>query len=281
MTRTTIISRGRWIAPVVAGLLSAGCSSAYDTGHGETDGGATDAGHAVEWTYEGATGPAQWSTLDPAFSACSAGRNQSPIDLFSVAEGSIVNGGLDREYASTELLIRSNTTVEDILDNGHTIQVDQAGASFINLNGLRMDLVQFHFHAPSEHTVEGRQFPLEIHFVHSSSDGVLGVIGMLVEEGETHAELAKVVANLPAPGETLDLPQVAINPQEFGSGSTARYRYSGSLTTPPCSEGVRWVVARDPIQASAEQISAIADRMPTNNRPIQPLNGRMVLRVIG
>jgi carbonic anhydrase len=232
----------------------------------------------VHWSYQEDGGPGHWAELSPAYAACAAGRNQSPIDLFAVAEGEIVDGGLSNRYGTIDLAMRRTTQVGDLLDNGHTVQVDASG-SHIELNDLALDLVQFHFHSPSEHRVRGLSYPLEIHFVHSSEDGALAVMGVLVTEGEEHAELAKVVANLPnADDEMVRPPGVSIDVRGLLplTADLARYRYSGSLTTPPCTEGVRWVVFPRPIEASAEQIEAIRSRMPVNNRPVQALNGRLI-----
>ena len=231
----------------------------------------------MHWSYQADGGPERWVDLSPAYAACGIGRNQSPIDLFTVAEGEIVADEMSHQYGSIDLAMRRTTQVEDLLDNGHTIQVD-AGGSHIELSDIELDLVQFHFHSPSEHRVRGRSFPLEIHFVHSSEDGALAVIGVFVLEGEAHPELAKVVANLPDAEDELVEPGIAIDVGGFLplTADSARYRYSGSLTTPPCTEGVRWVVFPQPIEASPEQIEAIRSRMPVNNRPVQALNGRLI-----
>ena len=233
----------------------------------------------MHWSYDEDGGAERWADLDPAYAACDAGRNQSPIDLFAVAEGEIVDGGLNQRYGSVDLAMRRTTQVGDLLDNGHTIQVDVPGGVHLELNDIELDLVQFHFHSPSEHRLRGRSFPLEIHFVHSSEDGALAVMGVFVVEGAANPELAKVVANLPEAADKLvQPPGVGIDVRGLlpTGADSARYRYSGSLTTPPCTEGVRWVVFPNPIEASSEQIEAIRSRMPVNNRPVQALNGRLV-----
>ena len=265
----------RALSCVTVALIAA-CSAGEDPQASASSG----EGHRpVHWSYEVDEGPERWAELSPAYAACAAGRNQSPIDLFTVAEGEIVDGGMSNRYGTIDLAMRRTTQVGDLLDNGHTIQVD-AGGSHIELNDLALDLVQFHFHSPSEHRVQGQSFPLEIHFVHSSEDGALAVMGVFVIEGEEHAELAKVVANLPdADDEMVRPPGVSIDVQGLlpHTVDSARYRYSGSLTTPPCTEGVRWIVFPRPIEASPEQIEAIRSRMPVNNRPVQALNGRLVI----
>jgi carbonic anhydrase len=255
--------------------LIAACSATEDP---HASAGSGEGHRPVHWSYQEDGGPQGWAELSPAYAACATGRNQSPIDLFAVAEGEIVAGAMSNRYGTIDLAMRRTTQVGGLLDNGHTIQVD-GGGSHVELNDLALDLVQFHFHGPSEHRVEGQSFPLEIHFVHSSENGALAVMGVFVTEGEEHAELAKVVANLPdASNQMVRPPGVSIDVQRLlpPTVDSARYRYSGSLTTPPCTEGVRWVVFPQPIAASPEQIEAIRSRMPVNNRPVQALNGRLV-----
>ena len=259
----------------VFSCLIAGCTAGEDPSASGGDGG----GHRpVHWSYQEDGGPEGWAELSPAYAACGTGRNQSPIDLFAVAEGEIVDGGMSSQYGAIDLVMRRTTQVGGLLDNGHTIQVDVRG-SHIELNDLTLDMVQFHFHGPSEHRLRGQIYPLEVHFVHSSDDGALAVLGVFVTEGEAHPELAKVIAHLPEDEDEVVRPGIAIGIQRLLplTADSARFRYSGSLTTPPCTEGVRWVVFPEPIEASAEQIEAITSRMPVNNRPVQPLNGRMVL----
>ena len=215
------------------------------------------------WGYEGAHGPEHWGSLDPGFAACSEGTRQSPIDLAEAEPGDLPDIAFD--YAPSAISIGNN---------GHTIQVDYQPGSGIVLEGTRYGLRQFHFHHPSEHTVEGGSFPLEMHLVHSAADGALAVVGVLFEEGPPNEALGPVWERLPAePGPTAVVPGMvdaaALLPQR-----KTTWRYAGSLTTPPCTEGVSWLVMTEPLTVSAEQVGAFTAIFPGNARPVQPRHGR-------
>ena len=233
---------------------------------------------AGEWSYEGDTGPAHWSTLDAANVLCSEGRAQSPVDL--VATESLVEGGLVREIGEPVIDFTERAHVLDLIDNGHTIQVTSDASLSMWLDGERFELVQFHFHAPSEHTLAGRRFPLESHFVMSNRTGDLAVLGVFYDEGGHDPAFDPILAALPdAPGherhlEGLDLEIEALKPLP-----RQYFRYEGSLTTPPCSEGVRWIVVAEPESMSATQINVLASHLRRNNRPLQPRNGRELVLV--
>ncbi len=213
------------------------------------------------WSYAGETGPERWSEIDHAYAACRAGRAQSPIDL----EGPAAPAHAPEFHWNHVALERER-------DNGHTVQVTTEHAGWIDLDGARYDLAQFHFHHPSEHAIEGERHPLEVHFVHVSATGRLAVIGVMLDEGPENAALAPLWRAFTAAHDhdvagvvTLD----ALLPEDHSA-----WRYDGSLTTPPCSEGVSWVVMRTPLQASAEQIEAFAALYRDNARPLQERNGR-------
>lgn len=221
--------------------------------------------HGPHWTYEGREGPSAWGALDPEFRQCANGRHQSPIDL-DVAH--VEHGNLPApafHYAATRM---------NEVDNGHTIENEVASGQYVELAGKRYDLVQFHFHHASEHTLDGAHFPLEIHLVHRAADGALVVIGVLVTEGAEHGALRVLFSSLPQPHEavTTSLDPAALLPED-----RHYVTYEGSLTTPPCSEGVTWIVMTTPVEASAEQIARFAARYPHNNRPTMPHNGRHVV----
>ena len=221
-------------------------------------------GSTAEWRYAGDRGPSHWATLDPAYAACGAGRSQSPVDI----------AGAQHAPAAV-LTLAYRPAAFRVIDNGHTIEAEAEGAAgSILLGDTRYELVQFHFHAPSEHTVAGRRFPMELHLVHRSADGRLAVIGILIREGRENAALGRLLALAPAKGSE---EEADVSPADLLPASRASYRYRGSLTTPPCTEGVRWIVLRDPIELSGQQILAFTHRYFGNNRPTQPLNGRMVL----
>ena len=230
----------------------------------------------VEWHYEGAEGPSNWGRLSPAFAACGTGRHQSPIDLTKPIRGTTAE--LKTTFPPAELRIAHHEHMADGTNNGHTIQIDYAGADTLTLGGVSYQLVQYHFHAPSEHTVDGRQFPMEMHMVHRSSDSRLAVVGVLIAEGAHNAAFDPVWANLPATkGVRTHLPAVKVDVDALLPLARTSYRYSGSLTTPPCSEGVSWIVMTTPIQLSREQVTAFTRIIKGNNRPVQDLNGRAVV----
>jgi carbonic anhydrase len=167
--------------------------------------------------------------------------------------------------------------VDDIIDNGHTIQVTVDAGSTLTKDKDTYVLKQFHFHTPSEHTVDGTHLPLEIHFVHQSAEGKLAVVGVMVREGPENENLAKLIAHFPnAKGETKHVADMQVELEPHFPENMAAYIYSGSLTTPPCTEDVAWMVLRDPICASREQLAAFEAKLGKSNRPVQALHGRSI-----
>ena len=227
-----------------------------------------------EWHYEGTHGPAHWATLSPKFTACGDGRSQSPIDIAEPTRGATRE--LRTQFAPAELRIAHNAHVADGINNGHTIQINYAGADTLTLGDASYQLAQYHFHGPSEHTVAGKHFPMEMHMVHTSADGRLAVVGVFIATGRHNKAFDPVWANLPAQqGVETHLPAVKVD--ALLPAVRTAYRYDGSLTTPPCSEGVKWIVMTTPIELSSEQIAAFTRLVKDNSRPVQPLNGRTVL----
>ncbi len=220
----------------------------------------------AHWTYEGAEGPASWAKLDTSYAACGAGKSQSPIDIANPTMQDLSN--IVFHYQPSEV---------KILNNGHTVQVNYDPGSYIEIDGQRYDLVQFHYHAPSEHTLNGKSFPAELHLVHKSASGNLAVIGILLEEGAQNAAYQPLLANLPAEKSPEKDAGLKINALDLLPAVQTTFRYSGSLTTPPCTEGVNWNVMLTPVQLSAAQIAAFAKIFEGNNRPIQPLNARTLI----
>ena len=236
----------------------------------------------AEWGYETENGPDVWAQLSPEYILCAEGRHQSPIDLVNPTSAKLPP--IIYEYHWT--------TSINIRNNGHTIEVAYPEGSWIEIDGTRYQLLQFHFHAPSEHTVAGKPFDMEMHLVHKSEDGSLAVVGLLIESGSHNASFNPVWAHLPAvPGETqrvevdkrfpLD-PRAMVSPDEEIEDVVPQYfpsyyRYEGSLTTPPCSEDVEWIVLTTAIEMSETQIAAFKAIIHDNNRPVQPLNGRELL----
>jgi carbonic anhydrase len=219
---------------------------------------------APHWTYEGGEGPEHWGGLSPDYAACGAGRRQSPIDL---APGHLAQ--------SSELAVHWRDFPFVIEHNGHTIQVSGENKNYLTLDGKTFAFAQFHFHHPSEHALRGDRWPLEIHFVHKGEKGDLAVLGVFVRPGRENGALTAIVDRMPSSkgkntgNGTLDMTRLL-------PGTDITYRYEGSLTTPPCSEVVHWIVFRDPIEAGIGQIESLASLLPMNARPLQPLSGRQV-----
>jgi carbonic anhydrase len=218
------------------------------------------------WTYAGEAGAERWGDLDPSFATCATGAHQSPVDL-----GGAVGAPL------ADLVFQWHGGPATVVNDGHTVQVDLADGGDLVLDGHTYHLAQFHVHAPSEHTVNGRSFPLELHFVHRDADGRLAVVGVLVETGAATEALAPVLAAHPTAGGPAVPVSGTFDPSALLPLAPLRiaYRYDGSLTTPPCTEGVAWSVLFGSITVSAEQRTAITSQLAEpNHRPVQPLDGR-------
>jgi carbonic anhydrase len=223
---------------------------------------------AQHWGYSGEAGPENWSKVDSKFAMCALGRNQSPIDLA---------GFVEAELTPLELAYKAGAA--QIVNNGHTVQVNYAPGSTLTVSGRTFELKQFHFHSPSENKVAGRQFPLEGHLVHADKDGNLAVIAVMFQEGAANGLLGKLWEKMPAKaGEKADLP-AGLSAAQLLPAERDYYRFNGSLTTPPCSEGVWWLVMKKPASVSKAQVGQFAKTIGfANNRPIQPVNARPVLR---
>ncbi|MDF0750226.1 carbonic anhydrase family protein [Marinobacter sp. 71-i] len=222
-------------------------------------------GNGAAWDYTGDTGPDNWAKLSPEYGAC-AGSNQSPINLAGFIDAKL-----------EPVFFKYGAGSSEILNNGHTVQVNTLPGSTIAVDGIEFELKQFHFHVPSENQIHGKSYPMEGHLVHADNDGNLAVVAVMVTEGEENTALAKAWAQMPEKGEvkalTSDISPLEILPKEHDY-----YRFNGSLTTPPCSEGVRWLVMKQPISASKAQIDQFLQVMHHhNNRPIQSTNARPVL----
>jgi carbonic anhydrase len=229
--------------------------------------GLAHAAAGAHWGYTGAEGPENWSKLSPKYSACS-GMNQSPIDLTGLIEADLAPVQFDYKPGGSE-----------VLNNGHTVQVTYAPGSKITLDGREFELKQFHFHAPSENHIEGRSYPMEGHLVHADKDGNLAVVAVMFEEGAANAALTTSWAEMPEKAGQKRRIAEPVSAEGLLPANRDYYRFNGSLTTPPCSEGVRWLVMKDPVTASKEQIERFAHVMHhPNNRPVQPINARAVLQ---
>ena len=221
----------------------------------------------VCWGYETENGPDVWARLNPAYRLCCAGIHQSPIDIVNPTPAEL--SPITFNYCSASL---------NIHNTGNTIEVTYQEGSWIEVDGTKYHLLQFHFHAPSEHTVTGNLYDMEMHLVHKSEDGVLAVIGVLIKSGSVNTAFNTFWHHLPSlPGESAQINDVILNASDLLPTTKHTYRYEGSLTTPPCSEGVKWFVLTTPIEMSHSQIAAFKAILYGNNRPVQPLNGRKLL----
>ncbi|WP_170317620.1 carbonic anhydrase [Paroceanicella profunda] len=219
----------------------------------------------MHWDYTGHGGPAHWSDLSADWEACGAGRQQSPIDLGKATAALLSK--VELHWAQAEWTV---------VNNGHTIQANAETAGYAMIDGERYDLKQFHFHAPSEHTVGGAHFPMEVHFVHADADGRLAVIGVMLQAGGNNS-LFRTLMFLAPKQEGAESPAGQIEPRELVSDVSRVIRYQGSLTTPPCSETVLWTVLKQPIFVNQRDIDAFTAMFPMNARPVQPLYRRFVL----
>lgn len=217
----------------------------------------------ADWDYKT---PAQWSQLSENYQACS-GLNQSPINIQNTVEAEL-----------KPLKFNYNSTAKSVQHHGHTIQVDFHQGASLALDGQHFALKQFHLHSPSENTIHGKSYPMELHLVHASDQGELAVVALMFEAGLENDKLQQIWKSLPKKlGETRQLSSQS-KASSFLPTQLDYYRFNGSLTTPPCSEGVRWLVIKDIQQASPAQIKAFADLLAEpNNRPIQPIGARMIL----
>lgn len=231
---------------------------------------ASFAAEGAHWSYEGATGPDKWGALDAANSVCSAGSQQSPIDIVETIKSQL-----------SPLNIAWSRRADTILNNGHTIQVNFAEGSTLIVSGEKYTLLQFHFHRPSEHLIAGKRFPMEVHFVHRNAAGSLAVIGVLMATGKSNPVFNKVVSTMPQKEGPEVKADAAINPNGLLPSARGYYRYSGSLTTPPCSEVVHWLLLTNPIQVADADVASFAKLYPMNARPVQKNNRRFVLRSAG
>ena len=221
----------------------------------------------VHWGYAGAEGPENWGSLSPDFATCADGVEQSPIDI---PTGAAINAAnITFNYSASDVTI---------LNNGHTVQVNYDAGSTMSVGGATYNLLQYHFHAASENTMGGGAAPMEMHLVHANDNGDLAVVGVMLTAGAENAAYASTLGNLPAEagdpqavsGATVDAAALLPSSQDY-------YRFAGSLTTPPCSEGVSWFVMKDAVALSAAQISAFTDLYSSNARPVQSMNARTFL----
>jgi carbonic anhydrase len=217
------------------------------------------------WSYGGAANPTEWSQISPKFELCELGRDQSPININDAVKGNPVN--IEFNYKQTPL---------SVVNNGHTVQVNYNPGSTVKINGDEYELLQFHFHTPSEHTISGKASALELHLVHRNEKGQLAVVGVMMAKGAANPLIEQIWTHIPAVGKNNIVQDSTINAANLLPKNKAYFSYNGSLTTPPCSESVKWNVLAEPIQVSEEQIDAFQSLYQVNARPLQPINGRRI-----
>lgn len=221
----------------------------------------------IHWSYEGDNAPEHWGAIAPEFQTCSKGQYQSPININRVIDGKL-----------PELKFNFHTDTKTIVNNGHTIQVTVKDTDDFELDNDTFVLKQFHFHAPSENHLFGKAFPMEAHFVHANKEGELAVVAVMFELGEENKALTPILASLPVRLDSVEEMKQSVDMTALFPVSKHYYRFSGSLTTPPCTEGVRWLVMKHPATLSATQLSTLQHALKhANNRPVQPLNGRIIV----
>lgn len=224
------------------------------------------AGGDVHWSYDGPGSPENWGKLKEEFALCSSGKNQSPIDIAGTGEAA--SAPIEFNYQSAPLTI---------VNNGHTIQVNLPAGSTIKTGGKQYELLQFHFHNPSEHTAGGKASEMEVHFVHKNADGGLAVVGVFMNKGKENAALKNIWAHLPVKaGKEQMVKDVKVSPADLLPADKTYSNYLGSLTTPPCSEGVNWHVMKEPIEVSEDQIKKFGSIIKESARPVQLLQGRAI-----
>jgi carbonic anhydrase len=254
--RTNLRPLAPWLV-VAAALALAGAPA-----HAESEA-PHGGGH---WGYTGEAGPAHWGEMSEAYETCAAGRSQSPIDIGRAGHADSAPPRM--QYGPTPL---------KIVNNGHTIQVNYGAGSTLVTDGKTYKLAQFHFHSPSEHHVDGKPRAMEAHLVHQADDGSLAVVGLLLQEGGANPFLEKIWPSIPTEvGHEVEVPNTMVNAADLVPARPGFFHYSGSLTTPPCSEGVRWFVIDEPGTVSEAQVKRFLGVIHENARPVQPLNGRVI-----
>ncbi len=221
--------------------------------------------NGTHWGYDGEFGPANWSKINSKWSQCGTGVRQSPIDIRDGMKVDLEKLAFDYKPSSFS-----------VIDNGHTIQVNLAGGNFITVQSRSYELVQFHFHRPSEERINGKSFEMVVHLVHRDVEGKMAVLAVLLERGAAHNLIQTVWNNLPLEKHDTVQPSVVLDVAELLPERRDYYTYMGSLSTPPCTEGVLWLVMKQPMQASPQQMAIFSRLYPFNARPVQAHSGRVI-----
>ncbi|HEB86617.1 MAG TPA: carbonic anhydrase [Gammaproteobacteria bacterium] len=219
----------------------------------------------AHWGYGDETGPAHWGDMKPGYSTCKTGKHQSPINISGAHATSL-----------PAITFRYQATLLNVVNNGHAIQVNYAPGSYITVAGKRYKLLQIHFHSPSEHEIDGKAADMVAHLVHKAADGQLAVVAVLFNKGSRNPLIEKIWKHMPTHKGEYSKTAIKINASDLLPTDRAYYHYSGSLTTPPCSEGVNWLVLKNRVEVSSSQIDALTHIFPKSTRPVQPLNGRRI-----
>ncbi|WP_457564210.1 carbonic anhydrase [Caminibacter sp.] len=220
------------------------------------------------WSYSGKTGPEYWGDLSPKYKMCKIGKNQSPVDLNRFIKAEL-----------SPLMYEYKGKSKCVLDNGHTVKVVTTDTdNYVEVDGIKFYLKQFHFHTPSENMINGKHYPMEAHFVHLDKNGNITVIAVMFKEGKYNPYMQEIISKVPTQKNKKAKLKNQFNPEKLWPKNHAYYRFNGSLTTPPCTEGVRWIVFKEPVEVSSKQIMAMEAIMGKNNRPVQPLNARVILK---
>jgi len=230
-------------------------------------------GHSIwrtYWSYEGPKGPSHWAELDPEYATCN-GKEQSPIDIRNAQRADLPPLKFDFKTAP----------LQNYINNVYTVRVNYhapGSGDFMTVGDTRYQLVQFHFHHPAEEAVSGKRYPMVLHYMFTSDDGKVVGLAVFLEKGAANATVQKLWDHMPKNvNYENDVPGVEINPADMlPSNTSSYYEYMGSVSAPPCTEGVKWFVLKTPVTVSAEQIVTFAKLWPNDARPVQPLNGRVV-----
>mgnify|MGYP000394346814 CR=1 FL=1 len=228
----------------------------------------TLSGAKTHWSYSGNEGPSNWGELDKKYAMCAEGKNQSPIDITQTIATDL-----------NPLIFNQGAAANTFVNNGHTVQANIAKGNSLIVDGSTYNLLQYHFHTPSENVINGKSYPMEMHLVHANSAGNLAVVGVMFDVAKKrNTKMMKILRALPLNAGDENSFEAGVKGYDLLPITQEYYRFNGSLTTPPCSEGVKWFVMKKPVSISDGQLKQVQDVMGTNNRPLQPKNSRAVLR---
>jgi len=219
----------------------------------------------AHWSYGEDEGPKEWASLDERYAMCEQGLNQSPINITGAIEAKL-----------SPLVLEGTSKATTFVNNGHSVEAAFAGGNTLTIDNKKYNLKQVHFHTPSENTIDGKSFPMEAHLVHASGSS-LAVVAVMFEVGADNSVLNKLLRNLPENKDDSNKLKSTITGYEILPANKDYYRFSGSLTTPPCTEGVKWFVLKTPVSISKSQLKDFMEVMPKNNRPVQDINSRLIL----